>query len=265
MKKVSLLSGFIFSMVSVLVSCMDESPERNAALPVKEIHYNFETGQKIGEKRLTYNRSGKLIREYFTAVTDQYDKEVRYEYDADGNLTKKMQREPKVSSEYYVNLYTYENGLKKSETTTLDGKVIGYRTDYFYSGSRIDSTISSVYIEGAYKYQRTALYEYDLMNRLVRAYDKHGSGNTIYRYQGNKLKETCNLVPGMPGDLEDCIENTYDSQGNLIRIASKSEWDNRVQEEFSYSLNLLREKKVYVYPIYEPGNSVDVTLIKYHY
>jgi hypothetical protein len=267
MKKVTLLSGCIFSLVGLLVSCADDSPERAAGLPVKEIYFNFETGQKFGEKKFTYDSRGNVIREYFTDLSGQYDKEIRYEYDADGNLLKKMQREPQVDETYFINVYTYENGLKISEAMQRGESLTGYKTDYFYSGSTLDSARLYFYLSGenAYRYNTTVRYEHDASNRVIRAYDMYGSGNTLYRYEGNRLKETCNLVPGTLRDLEDCIENTYDRNGNLIRIATKAEWGNRVQEEFFYTQNVLSNRKVYFYPAYEPGNTVDVTLVKYQY
>ena len=53
---------------SLLISCnneyFQEPPPVVNHLPSKEIHYNFETDAKIGEKELSYDIHGLITREY---------------------------------------------------------------------------------------------------------------------------------------------------------------------------------------------------------
>ena len=98
-----------FVCFSFLVSC-DENFD--PATPVtdqiisKEVHYNFETNAKIGEKTFTYNNNGLLSQEYFTRGTSGYFKETSYEYDNDGNLLKKKERDVNTDGRYFVNEFT---------------------------------------------------------------------------------------------------------------------------------------------------------------
>src|SRR6266850_1019555 len=270
MKKNTLLAGRGFIVLNLLFSCAEQNSvvqKVHSILPTKEIHYNFETGQKVGEKTLTYNSQGLLILEYYTDLTlAQSYKEIKYEYDTDGNLVKKKTRNPNASDPYYINLFTYENGLKKSEASAFDNDLCCYRTLYFYSGSLVDSTQMYVYntYDKKYNYMSTVFYKFDALNRVILAYGKTGS--TVYRYEADKLTETCNLNVGYAGtEFETCIKNEYDNEGNLIKTLSTYPWMEQLQEELFYKNNILDERKVYTYPGYEPGNTVDIRLIKYEY
>lgn len=260
-------SGFV--LVILLFSCEEENPDINKLSPTKAIYYNDETREMLGERTFVYDHQGNLVLEYyFNLKSPLNEEEIRYEYDADANLIKKMVREPQISDKYYVDVFQYENGLKKSESSLYDGDFVGYRTLYFYSGTLADSTQLYYYsgIEKSYRYLRTTFYEYDAMGKIVRAYEKTGKGTTHYRYEAGRLKETCNLIAAGQGEfVEDCIENEYNSIGELVKISSKSPWRVEVKEELSYRDNVLDEKRIYTYPAYEPGNTIDVTLVKYQY
>ncbi|MBA4053713.1 MAG: hypothetical protein C0490_03285 [Marivirga sp.] len=268
MKKNTGLTTSGFVIFSFLTSCLDENPAVMNVLPAKEIHYNFETGEKLGEKTLSYDNQGNLVLEYYDDfISPLQDKEIKHEYDANGNQIKTMYRDPNISDKYWTDVFIYENGLKKSESSFYDGKSLGYQTLYFYSTNIIDSTQLYYYstIEEEYKYMRTTFYEVDALERVIKAYEKTGKGITLYRYERDKLMETCNLITGLTEVSEDCIKNEYNNVGKLIKISSTSPWRNELQEELFYKDNVLDEKKVYSYPAYDPGNTIDVTLIKYAY
>jgi hypothetical protein len=50
------------SLLFVLLSCTYEGIAPAKTFPLREIHYNFETGEKIGEKTFEYDEEGNLIR-----------------------------------------------------------------------------------------------------------------------------------------------------------------------------------------------------------
>jgi hypothetical protein len=272
MKRLCIPLTNCFLAWTLLISCnndyFDAPPPTVSQLPSKETHYNFETGEKIGQKSFKYDQSGRVIREYFTSDLSENFQDVRYEYDNDNNLLKKMTMDAMSDGKFFVNEYRYQDGLKISESMSFDGVPVGYRTLYFYSENRIDSAQRSFYntIDVRYQYMGTTLYEYDNLNRLVKTYDKDTNGTTVFRYEGNNLKESCNLMKGYLGvDYETCVVNEYNAIGGLIKISDVSFWGRELREEFFYKDGLLIEKKVYTYPAYEPGNTVDITLMVYDY
>src|SRR6187402_2032383 len=106
----SIASGFL--LVALLFSCGEENPDIDKGLPTKAIYYNDETGEKLGERTFSYDPKGNLVLEYyFNLKSPLNDEEIRYEYDADATLIKKMVREPQISDKYYVDVFQYENGL----------------------------------------------------------------------------------------------------------------------------------------------------------
>lgn len=258
----------IFLSLGVIASCGESDvPPSSSLKPKSEIHFNFETAEKLGEKILTYDARGNLTLEVYTDIRPSVDdKETKYTYDASGNLTEKAVKEP-GTSDYFFMRYVYENNLLKSETQSWNETPQGYQTLYYYSGTRLDSTRFYYYstLNNGYVYLQTTLYQYDEDNRMTKAFEKGRDGATLYRYNGKNLIETCNLLPDFGSTQEACIKNVYDSQGRLMRIESTSPWRNELQEEFFYQGNRLHEKKIYTYPAYDPGNTEDILLIRYIY
>jgi hypothetical protein len=257
---------------SLLISCnndyFQEPPPVVNYLALKEIHYNFETGVKIGEKALSYDSRGLITREYFISEIFDVFEETRYEYDIDGNLLKKMTMDPMSEGKYFTLEYTYVDGLKKSESMSFDGVPTGYQTQYFHSDNEIDSSRVSYYstLDNLYHYIMTTFYDYDTNGRMVRTYNQKGLGATVYRYLNDNLAESCDVIIDQTGDgVQGCVVNEYNDSGQLIKVSEVSPWWNMLKEEFFYKDGRLDEKKVYIYPAYEPGNTIDITLIKFEY
>jgi len=257
---------------SLLLSCNNEyfqaPPPVVNHLASKEIHYNFESGAKVGEKELSYDSHGLITREYFTSAISDYFQEIRYEYDSEGNLLKKLTTDSQSDGKYFGLEYTYVDGLKKSESMTFDGNPTGYQTLYFHSGNEIDSSRMSYFStqDNLYHYTNTTLYDYDPLGRMVRSYYKQGQYVTRYRYLNDNLAESCDVIVDQTGEIvQGCVVNEYNDSGQLIKVSEVSPWWNTLKEEFFYKDGRLDEKKVYTYPAYEPGNTIDITLIKYEY
>ncbi len=267
MKK-SVISICAILIFNSLTSCSDDDFEARNPLPVRESHFDFETGVKLGEKVLTYNNEGNLVLEYYhDEMSSLEDMEIKYEYDFNSNLIRKIHKNPNVSDKSWGLVFTYENGLKISESGFYDGEKQGYQTRYFYSINILDSTRLYYFntMQEDYKYLRTDFYEYDILDRVIKTYEKTGKGGTLYRYGQNKLVETCDFTTGIAEGSGLCIKNEYNNAGNLIKISMTSPSINKVQEELFYKGNVLVEKKIYTYPAYDPDNTIDIRLVKYEY
>src|SRR5688572_28930150 len=243
----------------ILISCnndyFQEPPPIVNYLASKEIHFNFETGVKMGEKVSSYDSRGLITREHFTRADFDYFQEILYEYDGEGNLLKKMTMDSQSDGKVFALEYTYVDGLKKSESMSFDGVPTGYQTFYFHSGSEIDSSRMSFYstLDNLYHYTRTTLYDYDPLDRVVRSYYKQGQYATMYSYLNNNLAESCDAILDQTGDrVQGCVVNEYNHAGQLIKVSEVSPWWNMLREEFFYRDGRLDEKKVYSYPAYEP-------------
>lgn len=83
------LSFLSFTFFIVFTTSCDDtnSIQKEIALPAKEIHYDGETGERIGETVFTYDSNGKVVREYYSdSRHPANDREKRYEYDNDGRI-----------------------------------------------------------------------------------------------------------------------------------------------------------------------------------
>jgi hypothetical protein len=236
-------------------------------LPAREIHFDFQSGEKIGEKTFTYDGNGNLVYEYYSDARNKLaDEETEYTYDGENHIIKKKNRQPAITQVFFITDWTYENGDKKSETNYLDNNPMGYRTIYFYTHGVMDSAQLFAYstIDQRYNLIVTTRYEYDNNGRLTKASD-NGS-LTIYRYDQNRLVATCNVLEGDGGILlEDCVEQEFNSAGQLVKVSTRNPWLTELKEELFYRAGRLDEKRVYSYPAYHPDRRIDIKQIRYEY
>jgi hypothetical protein len=256
----------LFALISLL-GCSYHTLPPVGVLPAREIHFDFETGEQIGVRTFTYDWNGNITYEYYSDARNKLaDEETIYDYDGENRLMRKKNRQPEISPIFFMTEWTYENDLKKSETTYLSNSPAGYRTSYFYTNGVMDSTQLFAYsnIDGRYSLIVTTRYAYDSHGRLSKAFNK--SSLTVYRYSLNRLVATCNVLGGDDGiNFEDCIEQEYNSAGQLVKVSSSNPWHTELREELFYRAGRLDEKRLYSYPSYDPNNRVEVKQIQYDY
>jgi hypothetical protein len=255
----------------VLLSCAYEGIAPTRTLPLREIHYDYETGEKVGEKTFVYNASGNLLRKSFVSlVNPSANYEVYNEYDGDGNLLKERRGNVDL---FHVTEYTYANGTKLTETQSLEGLYPISRMEYYYSGSNTaDSSRVFSYstIDEEYRYSFSSVYSYDEKGRVKTqfvTYHRGGyTGRTEYTYDGKNLISTCDITPGSNGEeFANCMMNEYDRNGQLTKVLVTAGDFSQLQEEYFYKDGMLDEKKLYTYPGYDPTNTIDVIQVKYEY
>lgn len=244
-------AGVVIWSVLLLAACeysgVELLPEAN---PSRELQYNYQTGEKMGEKTFTYDANGKLTYEILSG--DQvHNFEVFYEYDAAGNLIKRKQRHPS-SDKFFILEATYLNGVKAQEVEFLENYSPSKRL-FYYTGTRLDSMqyygFSSFH--DRYLYGGTQKYAYDAAGRLIQ------EGGEQYRYEGNNLVETCNAF--------NCRENEYNSDGKITRIIQHDNRGDVLVEERFYIGNRLTEKLLHTYPFYSRLDMPFVIQLKYEY
>jgi YD repeat-containing protein len=260
---------------SLLFSCDPDQvgpsqPGLNTTL-AKEIHYNFETSAEIGENVFTYNDRGLVEMEAFTAVGNSDSQEIRSEYDSQGNLIRTTSHWAVLGSElphYTSTEYKYENGQKKEEMHLFDGAPGGDKLTYFYKGAVLDSSRWDHYsiLEEKWRHIRTTFYRYDDQSRLVSEQNHNGRTISRYRYAGDKLRERCEVYPINDVDeFELCTRYEYNNAGQVVSVTQVSSMGSELKEQYFYKEGRLMEKKIFSYPAYEPGNTIDVRLIRYEY
>jgi hypothetical protein len=259
----------------ILFSCDPDQvrPSQPGVNPAvaKEIHYNFETSEEIGENVFTYNGRGLVETKTFTAVGNSDSQEIRCEYDSQGNLIKTTSHSFVLGSElphYTSTEYKYENGQKTLEMHLFDGGPGGDKLTYYYTGTVLDSSRWDYYslLDEKWHYFQTTFYSYDDQSRLVSERNHTGRIVSRYRYVGNKLRERCEVYPidGV-NEFELCTRYEYNNAGQVVSVAQVSSMGSELKEQYFYKDGRLLEKKVFSYPAYEPGNTIDVRLIRYEY
>ncbi|MGC3947509.1 MAG: hypothetical protein QM762_23870 [Chryseolinea sp.] len=245
-------------------------------LLAKEIVYNAETSEKIQEIIYSYNNYGLVERQSSTGSGDfdNWELQFKYEYDGDNNLIKRNTHTKDINHFGTVNItdsgveYTYENGLMKSETGTYNGKPSGYRTIYFYTGERLDSSrcYYSYMDENLYQYLHTTFYTYDGQSHLVKTSDEKGRTIKRLRYEGDRLMEISELFNPFDGSApESHTVNEYNNVGQLISATESSARGFESRVLYSYKDGRLDGKKVYSYLYSDPGKKIEVELIRYEY
>ena len=271
--KIHPVAGILFVC---MLSCTYEGIERindgTTEPPVREVHYNLETGAIIAEKNYTYDDRGNLTGEYFKSVIDPAsNKDVTYEYNAGNWLVKKKEKYAKIANGFFITEFEYKNGLKQSETAYWDSDQVRYNTQYFYTTNVPDSAQYFTYstTDSKLYYGDTWLYQYDEQKRLIKSALRNGRAYTIYAYNSDKLTSTCNYYDIYGIMRERCIVNQYDGLGQVTRTFKNATDEypavtNQLQEEFFYKGNLVDEKRVYEYfPYYK--DTLVITQIKYEY
>lgn len=259
-------------MLFVLVSCTYEgiAPIKNA--PVREIYYDFEAGEKTGEKTFSYDANGNLIRESFTDLNSPLSNfDVFYEYDGNGNLIKERQTYPGLA---LIKEYAWSGKRIVTETTRREGANPLGHVEYFYSANDMpDSVRRWTYstTDGKFLYANTSIYLYSenklLKTEIVTSHRHIASSRVEYTYDGQNLVSTCDVIPGYNGgEFLNCTVQEYDRNGQLTKILLQtSDGFSELKEEFFYESGMLYEKRIYTYRTYDPSDNLYVTQIKFEY
>ena len=232
-----------------------------------EYEYDQETGYKI---KGTTNDGVNIEYEYYsdgilkreTALNTDGSLKYSNEYNEDGT-----ESAHKSESEYGASetLYTYENGLLVSSTSTFydtDGSINTIHNYKYNEFGDIDAEQTVLYFEGEAIDDGwgDVENEYDSKNRLIRTkhsfapinsysiqeyeydendnvivdiYQQYNNDDTVisYRKRENTYDQFNNMTNSVDRDENDeiiqveNIENTYDDYGNLISVISKDKDD----------------------------------------
>jgi hypothetical protein len=276
--KIQVVSAILFvTMLSCTYNGIEDVSKNVVTNPVmREVHYNFTTGEKIAERNYTYDDRGNPIHEEFTSTVDpSSNSEILYEYNSGNFLVKKTEHYPKSwnGDARYITEFAYKEGQKTSESNYSDGQSnVMYKTLFFYTGVRIDSTQFVTYLvdNDQTLLNATLIYQYDDQKRLVEKAFTHGFGSTTYHYGPDQLLSTCDYMDVYGILRERCRDNEYNADGKVAKIFEKSDMvypptTHQLQEELFYKGDLLDERRVYTYPFYDKPDVPLITQIKYEY
>jgi len=258
-------AGVVFVLTLLLMGCEYEGISPSTDVPVREIHYNFETGERVGTKTFAYDANNNLLYERFVNELNNNslnDFEVVYERDGEGRLIKRMERYPDITSEYYVEETTYSGALKTSLKTYYTDNASNFsEARYYYTGTVLDS-MRHFYTtpQGTTRTLSGESYKYDDQGRLIAVYypDLKRVKHTI-EYKGSTVERCI-------ADYR-CTFTEYNKAGQVVKISETDigRTTPEVNEEYFYKGGRLAEKIWYTHAAYLVPGLVVTWKIKYEY
>lgn len=231
-----------------------------------------------GERKISFGYSGENL----VSVTDFENDTRKFEYDADGFLTKQIKADGSFISFEYENLenskvissvtdeedgteyFSYDFGAKKTVYTNSDGEKTVYFYDDKFRTTRAESSDGSVenwtFDERGNRISWSngtvfANYKYDESGKITEKSDEFGATET-FSYSGNRLVAHKNK--------ENVVENfSYDDKGRITEIYLSGE----LLKSFSYENGLLKKEtdcreNSFLYSYDEKSNLTKVELLE---
>lgn len=256
-------------LLLILFACTDSAIGPNQIIPLREIHFDLTTGEKIGEKNFEFNEKSLLVRETFTDPKHPGSgRETLNEYDEKGNLVK-VKSKPFSAGHSNIIEYTYINDRKMTEVVSYDGAPGYERTEFYYNGSNLADSSRLIISDDGWQvqYWRKSIYTYDNAGHMTVNVNTDVAGvdqRIDFTYDADNLVSTCYRYPAFDGE---CILNEYDRNGHLTKVTSVRGSVRRLTEERFYSVGVLVEKRLYFDGSSwgDPGLGISGTRIIYEY
>lgn len=264
MKAQNLTLCIIVFLGTCLISCFDEdTPPVTTPLVETERYFDGETGEQVAIKTYHYDSLNRLVEAHYVDFKNEVaNKKITYIYDEMEPVIQKQTHYYNQTENFEIVEFRYkgENLVRETITSGL-GSILSIK-EFFYSGKRLDS-IQYYWKEMnglVHNFTELLKYENDLLTEKTRrdARDNSQYLEREYHYNGNQLVSECSHGGH-------CLHYSY-SDGRLAKIESSRNEDHReLQEEYFYQSNLLKEKKMYSYPVYTFGDTLDISQIIYDY
>jgi hypothetical protein len=255
-------------LVALTVSCGDPGIDKSddSKKLVRESYYAFDTGELLKEIVYAFDRAGNLVTESETDARNGSSWLKSYQYDEDG-------MPEKVVTEYSdgfstTTTYVYEDGLKKVEEKEESFGI--YRQLFYYTGITLDSVEGYlIYPHSTQPYlMNTKVFTYEngrLTKELFKAHIDTVEGPKTLTWEGNHYTYQDGLLQSKCFGEYDCTKYFYDGASRLVTITQWLDGEDRVTEELRYEGDLLTEKTLHHYTVYDVEGFIGKTLVKYSY
>jgi hypothetical protein len=266
MKKI-VLQGF---MSLFLVACVENSLEFKDHNPVKELHYNEDTGEVLAERNFTYDANGNLISDHFRGLKEGMQENViTYTYDQQDRLIKLVNRfVGDVQDSYAIVKYNYEGTRRVSDEYYVDEveSFLVRKEVYHYSFHPGPDSIENFNHRknGEFIADGAIYYTYDAADRVLQEARKFFTGTTVViklnTYGGGLLAQSCS-PPNIHDGKVYCQRMEYNDDGKITKLyRTETGTPDVLEEEYLYDDARLIEKRTFnqVYP--SPLYSSNVTL-----
>ena len=207
----------------------------------------YRRGEILSSQEYEYDANGNTTKRIYKDKDGNIAGSVEYEYDANGNTTKRIYKDKDGNITGSVE-YEYDaNGnTTKIISKDKDGNITRSTEEEYDANGNTTKRISK---DKDGNITRSVEYEYDANGNTTKIIDKDKDGNitrsTEEEYDANG-KRTKQILKDKDGNITRSVEYEYDANGKLTKIIHKDK-DGIITElrEYEYDANGNTTKRIY--------------------